>query len=513
MSTINFRIEDACISKQRDSKLVEVRLATDQRTNEVVAVKVSPRHVDLLHSAAASELASSSGSAAAAAAVSGARLEAEALELVRHPNVVNLLATAETADHQLLFLEYLRGGDLCEYLRRRGPLHEDEAFALFRQLCAALEHIHAKGLAYRGMRLEHCLFTAGRRQLKLIDFRQVALLYEDEVSPHASASASAAASVSAFASQQQHALGFVSPTAPPAGRRKRLLTHFGGAMLYEAPEIFLRTPYHGDAADVWSLGVVLYAMVNGCFPFDERTAQEQARVVVERPLSFRTDRLLTSSLRRLLGRMLAKRPHDRPAVAHIMHSTWWREHDTFEHTPPAHQRGRIADHHTAPSTSAAVAAAAAAARRRPGGGFGGPFVGSATSGAVHMRVGAHAPGRYMHSPSRPLDLSEPLPCAALSLPTKVHSHSHIMDGFVGDSAAAGSMPSYAAMDTGAGAAGFSFGSAAHDHQPPALAPSAASSRDNRSRESADSAMFDGFEYSQSPSSSKTGNLLKVSRYA
>ena len=75
-------------------------------------------------------------------------------------------------------------------------------------------------------------------------------------------------------------------------------------MEYAAPELVRGHRYNGESVDVWSLGVLLFAMVYGSLPRGRPTASED------------------SALQRLLGRMLSRCPSRRPSLDDIQHDPW-----------------------------------------------------------------------------------------------------------------------------------------------------------------------------------------------
>jgi eukaryotic-like serine/threonine-protein kinase len=140
-----------------------------------------------------------------------------------HPNVVAVFDTGEEDGVPYIVMELVEGTTLADEVRRRGPLPADEAAALGRQVCAGLEHAHARGLVHRDVKPQNLLLRDDGT-LKVADF------------------------------------GIARSAAPSA-----TLTEAGtllGTAAYMAPEVV-----HGAAAtaaaDVYSLGAVLYELVTG----------------------------------------------------------------------------------------------------------------------------------------------------------------------------------------------------------------------------------------------------------
>ncbi|XP_060049367.1 uncharacterized protein LOC132539235 [Erinaceus europaeus] len=146
-----------------------------------------------------------------------ARDECSIMRGLSHPNILPLLGTIETAFQLQLVMPYVRGGDLRDYLCRKGPMREEEARRVFRQLASAMEYCHAKGIAHRDLKPENILLQSLDR-VKITDFG---------LSGH-------------FLQQSMDSLQ--------------------GTLGYMAPEIVTGGTY-GPGVDIWSLGVVLYEMV------------------------------------------------------------------------------------------------------------------------------------------------------------------------------------------------------------------------------------------------------------
>jgi serine/threonine protein kinase/Leucine-rich repeat (LRR) protein len=151
--------------------------------------------------------------------------EVDLMRKLDHPNVVQLLDCVKLKNEMCLVMELVSGGELFSYCMDVGPLSEDEARGLFWDIVEAVDYIHEKGVVHRDLKLENCILENGR--IKIIDF----------------------------------GLGNFFLDGP--------LKTSCGSPNYAAPELFLSRKYSGPPVDVWAIGVILYAMVTGSFPFDE----------------------------------------------------------------------------------------------------------------------------------------------------------------------------------------------------------------------------------------------------
>lgn len=161
------------------------------------------------------------------------------------PNICALKGYFQSQDETRfsLVMELCAGGELYAKVDEGGALPEADAWRYFRGIAAGLVHIHQRGIAHRDLKLENVLL--GGPQLdtpKICDFG-LAHIYM----------------------QNAEGTGFdVSPS----------LSQWCGTRSYCAPEIMARLAYDGLRADLWSLGVCLFAMVSGFFPVEEATQRD-----------------------------------------------------------------------------------------------------------------------------------------------------------------------------------------------------------------------------------------------
>lgn len=142
------------------------------------------------------------------------------MEKLSHPRIVRMFETIETPRRLHLVLECVEGSNLCSYVKAKRKLSEEEARQILFQLLQALEYIHSQHIAHRDIKLENVLFDEDHN-IKLIDF------------------------------------GF------SVACKDRRLKVFCGTPSYMAPEIVRRMDYEGPPVDMWSAGVVMYALLCG----------------------------------------------------------------------------------------------------------------------------------------------------------------------------------------------------------------------------------------------------------
>lgn len=151
--------------------------------------------------------------------------EVHLLKKVRHQNVIRLLEVFESPKHLLMVMEYAGGGDLLQYVKKRRRLDEDEARRIFRQIVYGLAHCHCRSVLHRDIKLDNILLD-NEGEIKICDFGVSRII-----------------------------------------KKNQRITEQCGTPAYIAPEIISDSGYEGFNADIWSLGVLLYAMLCGTVPF------------------------------------------------------------------------------------------------------------------------------------------------------------------------------------------------------------------------------------------------------
>jgi len=205
--------------------------------------------------------------------------EIKLMEKLNHPHIIQMLEMIDSPKRIHIVMEHAGGGNLCTYVKQRKRLAEPEARKIFIQLLLGIEYMHDLGIIHRDIKLENVLFDDDRN-MKLVDF------------------------------------GFSVACRDPNKRLKI----FCGTPSYMAPEIVQRQEYLGRPVDVWSLGVLLYACLCGCFPFTAKSYPELYKKIAAAQLRF-PDHLSHAS-QNLLRRMLHPDPTKRLSLARIRRHPW-----------------------------------------------------------------------------------------------------------------------------------------------------------------------------------------------
>ncbi|KAG0151569.1 hypothetical protein CROQUDRAFT_650978 [Cronartium quercuum f. sp. fusiforme G11] len=214
--------------------------------------------------------------------------EIDVLKLVKHPNIVRLYDVIETEKYIGIVLEYASGGELFDHILAHRYLKEKDASQLFAQLISGVTYLHNKKIVHRDLKLENLLLDRNRNII-ITDFG-FANRFEDRTSD--------------------------------------LMATSCGSPCYAAPELVVQDGrYVGSQVDVWSCGVILYAMLAGYLPFDDDPSNPDGdninllyKYIINTPLSF--PEWITDQPKDLLLRMLVPDPLKRCALSDVIRHPW-----------------------------------------------------------------------------------------------------------------------------------------------------------------------------------------------
>ncbi|XP_013403209.1 serine/threonine-protein kinase BRSK2 isoform X6 [Lingula anatina] len=149
------------------------------------------------------------------------------MKLIEHPHVLGLFDVYENKKYLYLILEHVSGGELFDYLVKKGRLTPKEARKFFRQIISALDFCHSHSICHRDLKPENLLLD-DKNNIRVADFGMASLQVEGS-----------------------------------------MLETSCGSPHYACPEVIRGEKYDGRRADVWSCGVILYALLVGALPFDD----------------------------------------------------------------------------------------------------------------------------------------------------------------------------------------------------------------------------------------------------
>ena len=157
--------------------------------------------------------------------------EAKTTGRLRHPNIITVYDTGEVGDRCFMTMEYIEGGSLKEKIKEACLDHE-QILTIAKGVCAGLGHAHKAGFVHRDIKPENILLTVDGSPV-VMDFGIVKVLQSD-----------------------------VDLTG----------THAVGSPKYMSPEQLMGDSLVDGRADLYSLGVVIFEMLEGKPPFDAEAA-------------------------------------------------------------------------------------------------------------------------------------------------------------------------------------------------------------------------------------------------
>ncbi|KAI4495414.1 hypothetical protein M0802_008628 [Mischocyttarus mexicanus] len=176
--------------------------------------------------------------------------ELEILTKIENPHIIQVHSILQRGPRVFIFMRYADNGDLLDFVTRNGVVPEQQSKLWFRQMASGLQYLHSKNIAHRDLKCENILLSR-KFNVKLADF------------------------------------GFARFCVDHEGRRVLSKTYCGSAA-YAAPEVVSGTPYNPKLADVWSLGIILFIMLNASMPFDDSNLRKLLKDQMSRNWVFRS---------------------------------------------------------------------------------------------------------------------------------------------------------------------------------------------------------------------------------
>ncbi|ESO04571.1 hypothetical protein HELRODRAFT_79002 [Helobdella robusta] len=200
------------------------------------------------------------------------------MKLIEHPHVLALYDIYDNKKYLYLVLEHVSGGELFDYLVKKGRLPPKEARRFFRQIISALDFCHSHSVCHRDLKPENLLLD-DKNNIKVADFGMASLQIEGS-----------------------------------------MLETSCGSPHYACPEVIRGEKYDGRKADVWSSGVILYALLVGALPFDDDNLR-QLLEKVKRGI-FHIPHFVTMECQNLLRGMIEVEPNKRLTLQQIQKHPW-----------------------------------------------------------------------------------------------------------------------------------------------------------------------------------------------
>ena len=262
----------------------EVKLGIHKMTGEEVAIKVLEK--DKIIDEADKERVSR---------------EIQILKLIRHPNIIQLYEIIEDKDKLYLITEYASGGELFDYIVSRQRVKELEACRFFQQLLDGIEYVHKLNIVHRDLKPENLLLDVNKN-IKIVDFG-LSNLYNTE---------------------------------------NGLLSTACGSPCYAAPEMIAGKKYKGLDVDLWSSGVILFALICGYLPFDDDDTPVLYKKIMKGEYSIPS--FVSTQAADLIKSILNTDPNTRFGIKDIKAHFWFHSYKGYIDRP----KGLIVDYHMIP---------------------------------------------------------------------------------------------------------------------------------------------------------------------
>jgi len=239
----------------------KVKLATHNLAGEKVAIKILEKNKIL-------ELSD----------VKRVKREISILKVVHHPHIVQLYEIIETKKEIYMVTEYAENGELFDFIVKQKQLNESQARILFDQILSGVSYLHKLNIVHRDLKPENLLLDKNN-SIKIVD----------------------------FGLSNRYAQG-------------QLLHTACGSPCYAAPEMIAGKKYHGSTVDVWSCGIVLFAMICGYLPFEDPNTLSLYKKILR--ADYEVPEHVSLEARDLLKNMLNTDPKTRYTIEDIRKHKW-----------------------------------------------------------------------------------------------------------------------------------------------------------------------------------------------
>ena len=205
--------------------------------------------------------------------------EIKILKNMRHNNIVHLYDVKETASSLYIIMEYVQGKELFDYIVDKKRLSEIEACNFYQQIISGIEYLGKIKVVHRDIKPENLLLD-NKKKIKIVDF----------------------------------GLSNIYPN-------NELLKTACGSPCYAAPEMINGELYKGLNADIWSSGIVLYAMLCGYLPFEDSDNEVLYKKITSG--KFKIPKFLSENCKDILHRILNVDPEKRFNIKQIKKHPWF----------------------------------------------------------------------------------------------------------------------------------------------------------------------------------------------
>ena len=215
--------------------------------------------------------------------------EIEVLKFCRHINIVQLIDYFETLEEIIIVLKYIKGNTLGDYLKEKNfNLNENEMANIIYQIAQGVNYLHKFGIVHRDLKPDNIMIIPKTGDndiiIKIMDFGFSKIVSNEE----------------------------------------KLMEGFG-TLYYAAPELIQNLPYNLEI-DVWSLGVIIYYIFTGCYPFKGKTEDDIEENILEENVEFKDGEweVISDNVKDLITKCLEKNPDERINIDEFIMHPWFQ---------------------------------------------------------------------------------------------------------------------------------------------------------------------------------------------
>ena len=209
------------------------------------------------------------------------------LNKLNHENIMKLYDIINSPKYLYLILEYINGISLLDFIHKlpNKRIEENICKKIFYQIVNAIHYCSKKNIYHRDIKLENILLIIHNDSIKvkLIDF------------------------------------GFAIKSS-----KKEFQKFFCGTLYYMAPEIINKKKYLPYYSDIWSLGVLLYTMIYGRFPFNAKDNDKLFDLINEGKVEFPEDIDTSDEVKNLINKIIIVEPNKRASLNDIINDIWFK---------------------------------------------------------------------------------------------------------------------------------------------------------------------------------------------
>lgn len=190
------------------------------------------------------------------------------------PGVIRLIDYFDMTDSYYIVMERFNSKDLFDFISEQGPLRENLAKQLFKQVSDIVVQCHSRGVLHRDIKDENLLIDLSTNQIKLIDFGSGTYLHDG------------------------------------------VYNEFEGTRVYSPPEWIKHRRYQADGLTVWSLGILLYDMLCGDVPYE---TDEQ---ILDAQIFWFPQLNISAEAKHLVSMCLQRDPEKRISLNQLVNHPW-----------------------------------------------------------------------------------------------------------------------------------------------------------------------------------------------